>query len=137
MIVCSFDVKTLSKYDILVLVSNRLYLVLVIGLYTRYGYRNLFTSKGDGNLVPQTRGSPICLSIDTYLPREGPETRQTPCKLFHKQVWPPIYLARGRKPDCYESFHSVTSSKVKNPIYFARGRRHITMRAIFHLDFSV
>ena len=49
MIVCSFDVKTLSKYDILVLVSNRLYLVLVIGLYTRYGYRNLFTSKGDGN----------------------------------------------------------------------------------------
>ena len=52
MIVCSFDVKTLSKYDILVLVSNRLYLVLVIGLYTRYGYRNLFTSKGDGNKSP-------------------------------------------------------------------------------------
>ena len=51
MIVCSFDVKTLSKYDILVLVSNRLYLVLVIGLYTRYGYRNLFTSKGDGNFT--------------------------------------------------------------------------------------
>ena len=50
MIVCSFDVKTLSKYDILVLVSNRLYLVLVIGLYTRYG------------------------GIETYLPRKGPET---------------------------------------------------------------
>ena len=50
MIVCSFDVKTLSKYDILVLVSNRLYLVLVIGLYTRYG------------------------GIETYLPRKGTET---------------------------------------------------------------
>ena len=37
-------------------------------------YSYLSTSRGDGNLVPQTRGSPICLSIDTYLPREGPET---------------------------------------------------------------
>ena len=97
MIVCSFDVKTLSKYDILVLVSNRLYLVLVIGLYTRYGYRNLFTSKGDGNMAASisspaswsvylsiylARGRKRKLinfsvkikSIDTYLPREGTET---------------------------------------------------------------
>ena len=29
--------KTLTKYDILVVVLNRLYLVLVIGLHTRYG----------------------------------------------------------------------------------------------------
>ena len=37
MIVCSFEMKTLSKYDILTVVSNSLYLVLVIRLYTRYG----------------------------------------------------------------------------------------------------
>ena len=36
-IVCSFDMKTLTKYGILIVVSNRLYLVLVIGLHTRYG----------------------------------------------------------------------------------------------------
>ena len=81
MIVCSFDVKTLSKYDILVLVSNRLYLVLVIGLYTRYGYRNLFTSKGAGN----KSNSPLtkCLyCIETYLPRKGPETTRWVAKLF-------------------------------------------------------
>ena len=36
-------------------------------------------------------------SIETYQPREGPETRQAPCKLSHKQVYPPIYLERGRK----------------------------------------
>jgi len=30
------EMKTLTKYDILV-VLNRLYLVLVIGLHTRYG----------------------------------------------------------------------------------------------------
>ena len=99
MIVCSFDVKTLSKYDILVLVSNRLYLVLVIGLYTRYGYRNLFTSKGDGNVICINSTSPRSelyrnlftskgdgntgvfilmylyrLIIETYLPRKGTET---------------------------------------------------------------
>ena len=73
MIVCSFDVKTLSKYDILVLVSNRLYLVLVIGLYTRYGYRNLFTSKGDGNVSLELPVS-LYLIIETYLPRKGTET---------------------------------------------------------------
>ena len=37
MIVCSFEMKTLSKYDILIVVSNSLYLVFVIGLHTRYG----------------------------------------------------------------------------------------------------
>ena len=42
--------KTLTKYDILVVVSNRLYLVLVI----RFIYK--------------------IWGIDTYLPREGPET---------------------------------------------------------------
>ena len=31
------EMKTLSKYGILVVVLNRLYLVLVIGLHTRYG----------------------------------------------------------------------------------------------------
>mgnify|MGYP007105696160 FL=1 len=31
------EMKTLTKYDILVVVLNRLYLVLVIGLHTRYG----------------------------------------------------------------------------------------------------
>ena len=31
------EIKTLTKYDILVVVLNRLYLVLVIGLHTRYG----------------------------------------------------------------------------------------------------
>mgnify|MGYP000919277733 FL=1 len=31
------EMKTLSKYGILIVVSNRLYLVLVIGLHTRYG----------------------------------------------------------------------------------------------------
>ena len=30
------EMKTLTKYDILVVVLNRLYLVLVIGLHTRY-----------------------------------------------------------------------------------------------------
>ena len=44
--------KTLTKYDILVVVSNRLYLVLVI----RFIYK--------------------IWGIDTYLPREGPETHQ-------------------------------------------------------------
>ena len=31
------EMKTLTKYDILVVVLNRLYLVLVIGLHIRYG----------------------------------------------------------------------------------------------------
>ena len=31
------EMKTLTKYDILAVVLNRLYLVLVIGLHTRYG----------------------------------------------------------------------------------------------------
>ena len=41
--------KTLTKYDILVVVLNRLYLVLVIGLYIRYGYSSLSISRGNGN----------------------------------------------------------------------------------------
>ena len=67
--------KTLTKYDILVVVSNRLYLVLVIGLHTRYGYRYLSTSRGAGN---ENKLSSVVdseySSIDPYLPREGPET---------------------------------------------------------------
>ena len=90
--------KTLTKYDILVVVSNRLYLVLVIGLHTRYGYRYLSTSRGAGNLlviifillylyvqlpIYLARGrkrinvTPVIkedFRIDPYLPREGPET---------------------------------------------------------------
>ena len=46
------EMKTLTKYDILVVVLNRLHLVLVIDLYTRYGgYRYQSTSRGDGNIV--------------------------------------------------------------------------------------
>ena len=46
------EMKTLTKYDILVVVSNRLYLVLVI----RFTYK--------------------IWGIDTYLPREGTETEK-------------------------------------------------------------
>ena len=47
------EMKTLTKYDILVVVLNRLYLVLAIGLHTRYGgYRYQSTSRGDGNYLP-------------------------------------------------------------------------------------
>ena len=52
--------KTLTKYDILVVVLNRLYLVLVIGLYIRYGYRYLSTSRGAGNTL-------VLLRVNLYL----------------------------------------------------------------------
>ena len=67
------EMKTLTKYGILIVVLNRLYLVLVIGLHTRYGYRYLSTSRGAGN-PDLFLNEDWLLIIDTYLPREGPET---------------------------------------------------------------
>ena len=64
--------KTLTKYGILIVVSNRLYLVLVIGSHTRYG------------------------GIDTYLPREGPEThhKEEP-SLFQQGIYRHLSTSRG------------------------------------------
>ena len=97
--------KTLSNYDILIIVSNRLYLVLVIRFtYKIWGidtylpregtetfglrirkqntvlvYRYLSTSRGDGNLNEAYLTMFVKMCIDTYLPREGTET----LKFFH------------------------------------------------------
>ena len=91
--------KTLTKYDILVVVLNRLYLLLVIGLHIRYGVQiPIYLERGRKHLkgcfpfhftivqiliylergrkpraVARAVKSPI-ICIDTYLPREGPET---------------------------------------------------------------
>ena len=66
--------KTLTKYGILIVVSNRLYLVLVIGLHTRYG-----------------------VQIPIYLERgrKPYDVYFVWCQVNDVQI--PIYLARGRK----------------------------------------
>ena len=63
--------KTLTKYGILIVVSNRLYLVLVIGSHTRYG------------------------GIDTYLPREGPETLSRPRSRQAKHEYQILFNSKG------------------------------------------
>ena len=66
--------KTLSKYGILIVVSNRLYLVLVIGLHTRYG-----------------------VQIPIYLERGRKPLHLLNLNTRAIKVQLPIYLARGRK----------------------------------------
>ena len=41
-------------------------------------YRYLSTSIGDGNLTPAIEITKVEPNIDTYLPREGPETKNHP-----------------------------------------------------------
>ena len=92
--------KTLTKYGILIVVSNRLYLVLVIGLHTRYGvqipiYLERGRKRSDEPVFCYFSG---IVSIDTYLPREGMETSQLQCQGNQTpSVQIPIYLERGRK----------------------------------------
>ena len=111
--------KTLTKYDILVVVLNRLYLLLVIGLHTRYGYRYLSTSRGAGNRLatyptnctvsvqipiylergrkhffPQSKKRVIA-RIDTYLPREGPETCLLPIRFGRPYRYRSLSTSRG------------------------------------------
>ena len=117
--------KTLTKYDILVVVLNRLYLLLVIGLHIRYRIQfpiylargrkliiltsyNKFYFSIDPYLLPRERpetGRRVNLpsfsltGIATYLPREGPETPLLgKNSLGKRKVQLPIYLERGRKP---------------------------------------
>ena len=92
--------KTLTKYDILVVVLNRLYLVLVIGLHTRYGYSYLSTSRGAGN--SRLSSSLSCkggnlVQLPTYLARGRKLQNTFRNILFRNPVQLPIYLARGRK----------------------------------------
>ena len=141
--------KTLTKYDILVVVSNRLYLVLVIGLHTRYGVqipiylergRKLFLSLNKFLLsitvqipIYLERGRKLCInshvfppfvakSIDTYLPREGTETVTVIIRIsFGHRI--DTYLPR-EGTETYEFFLlKLISFFVQIPIYFERGRK--------------
>ena len=66
--------KTLTKYGILIVVSKSLYLVLVIGLHTRYGvYLPIYLERGR-KLILEVIFFWFYFCISTYLPRKGPET---------------------------------------------------------------
>ena len=95
--------KTLTKYGILIVVSNRLYLVLVIGLHTRYGVQ-----------IPiyLERGRKL---YDVYF---------VWCQVNDVQI--PIYLGRGRNWDKVHGF-SCFLLLVQIPIYLARGRKLISV----------
>ena len=90
--------KTLTQYDILVVVLNRLYLVLVIGLYIRYGYISLSTSRGAGN---HNSSSVIARSsLYSYLSTSrgaGNTLRRCHGDIETNIVYLPIYLESGRK----------------------------------------
>ena len=92
--------KTLTKYDIRVVVSNRLDLVLVI--------RFIYKIWGIDTYLPREGSETFFLSsfrfqsnsISPYLPREGPEIFQQGLLQIANgvSVYLPIYLERGRKP---------------------------------------
>ena len=57
-----------------------------------------------------TIDAPVFVCKDTYLPREGPETRTTVEIKAIPNVYLPIDLARGRKPQKFWIFVDVPDS---------------------------
>ena len=102
--------KTLTKYDILVVVSNRLYLVLVI--------RFIYKIWGIDTYLPREGSETFFLSsfrfqsnsIAPYLPREGPET--LPYILLYEGLLPYSYLSTSRGAGNSTGAGGVTNSAI-------------------------
>ena len=154
--------KTLTKYDILVVVLNKLYLVLVIGLYTRYGVQLLSTSRGDGNKNKSESFQGLTDSIDTYLPREGTETiSQNNISCCFAKLYISLSTSRGagnfsfRKRTSVSYGYSIdtylpregsetpcnhlrrtSTAYVQLPIYLARGRKLVICEVYVKFKFT-
>ena len=116
--------KTLTKYGILIVVFNRLYLVLVIGLHTRYGVQiPIYLDRGRKLIEYRLETCSTTTSIESYLPRQGPETHKRTCTHHQSNdLYSSQYTsARGRKLSV--SFKLKSFHLVQLPINLARGRK--------------